>query len=28
MRMRPVGAQLFRAEGRTNRYDEANGRFS
>jgi len=32
IRIRPVGVELFRvnrrADGRTDRYDEANGRFS
>jgi len=25
MKIRPVGAQLFHADGRTDRHDEANG---
>jgi hypothetical protein len=28
MRMRPVGNEMFHAEGWTNRYDEASGRLS
>jgi hypothetical protein len=28
MKIRPVGAELFNADGRTDRHDEANGRFS
>ena len=28
MKIRPVGAQLFHADGRTDRRDEANSRFS
>jgi len=28
MKIRPVGAQLFHADGETDRYDEANSRFS
>jgi hypothetical protein len=28
MKIRPVGAELFRADRRTDRYDEANSRFS
>jgi hypothetical protein len=28
MKIRPVGAELFRADGRTDRRDEANSRFS
>ena len=28
MTIRPVGAQFFHAEGRTDRHDEANSRFS
>jgi hypothetical protein len=28
MQIRPEGAQLFRADGRTDRHDEANSRFS
>ena len=28
MKTRPVGAELFYSEGRTDGYDEANGRFS
>jgi len=28
MKIRPVGAELFRADGRTDRHDEANSRFS
>ena len=27
MKIRPVGTELFHAEGRTDRHDEANGRF-
>ena len=27
MKIRPVGAELFKAEGRTDRYGEANSRF-
>ena len=28
MKIRPVGAELFYADGRTDRHDEANSRFS
>jgi len=28
MKIRPVGDELFHAEGRTDRHDEANSRFS
>jgi hypothetical protein len=28
MKIRPVGAELFHANRRTDRYEEANGRFS
>ena len=28
MKIRPVGAELFHADGRTDRHDEANSRFS
>ena len=28
MKIRPVGAEMFRAEGRTDRHDGANSRFS
>jgi len=28
MKIRPVGAELFHADGRTDRYDEANNRSS
>ena len=28
MKILPVGAELLRADGRTHRRDEANGRFS
>ena len=28
MEIRPVGVELFHAEQRTDRHDEANGRFS
>ena len=28
MKIRPVGAELFRSDRRTNRHDEANSRFS
>ena len=28
MKIHPVGAELFHADGRTNRHDEANSRFS
>jgi hypothetical protein len=28
MKIRTVGAELFYAEGQTDRYDEANNRFS
>jgi len=28
MKIRPVGAELFHADGRTNRHDEAQSRFS
>jgi len=28
MKIRPVGAELFKAEGRTDRHHEANSRFS
>jgi len=28
MKIRPVGAKLFHADGRTDRYDEVNSRFS
>jgi hypothetical protein len=28
MKIRPVGADLFHEDGRTDRYDEANTRFS
>jgi len=28
MKIRPVGAELFRGERRTDRHDEANSRFS
>ena len=28
MRVRPVGAELFHLDGHTDRYDEANSRFS
>jgi len=28
MTVRPVGAQLFHADGRTDRHDEANSRVS
>jgi hypothetical protein len=28
MKIRPVGAEFFDAEGQTDRYDEANSRFS
>ena len=28
MKMRPVGAELFHAEGQTDKHDEANSRFS
>ena len=28
MKIRPVGAELFHADGVTDRYDEANGRFN
>jgi len=28
MKIRPVGDKLFHAEGRTDRHDEANNRFS
>ena len=27
MKIRPVGAELFRADGQTDRHDEANSRF-
>jgi hypothetical protein len=27
MKIRPVGAEMFHADGRTDRQDEANGRF-
>jgi hypothetical protein len=27
MKIRPVGAELFHADGRTDRHDEANSRF-
>jgi len=28
MKIRPVGAQLFHTDGRTDRHNEANSRFS
>ena len=28
MKIRPVGAELFHVDGRTDRHDEANSRFS
>ena len=28
MKIRPVGAELFREDGRTDRHDEADSRFS
>jgi hypothetical protein len=28
MKIRPVGAELFRADGQTDRHDESNSRFS
>jgi len=28
MKIRPVGAELFHADRRTDRHDEADGRFS
>ena len=28
MKVRPVAAELFHADGQTDRYDEANSRFS
>jgi hypothetical protein len=28
MKIRPVGAELFRADGRTDKHDETNSRFS
>ena len=28
MKIRPVGAELFHADGRTDGHDEANSRFS
>jgi hypothetical protein len=28
MKIRPAGAELFNADGRTDRHDEANSRFS
>jgi len=28
MKIRPVGAEMFQADGRTDRHDEANSRFS
>jgi len=28
MKIRPVGAKLFHADGQTDRHDEANSRFS
>ena len=28
MKIRPVGAEMFHAGGRTERHDEANSRFS
>ena len=28
MKIRPMGAELFNADGQTDRHDEANGRFS
>jgi hypothetical protein len=28
MKIRPVGAELFNADGRTDRHDETNGGFS
>jgi hypothetical protein len=28
MKIRPVGVKLFHADGQTDRYDEANSRFS
>jgi len=28
MKMRPMGTELFHADGRTNRHDETNSRFS
>jgi len=28
MKIRPVGAELFRADGQTDRYDDAKSRFS
>ena len=28
MEIRPVGAELFRADGRADRHDEADSRFS
>ena len=28
MKIRPVGAELFHADGQTDRHDEANNRFS
>jgi len=28
MKIRPVGAELFHADGRTDRHDDANSRFS
>jgi hypothetical protein len=28
MKFRPVGAELFHADGQTDRHDEANSRFS
>jgi len=28
MKMCPVGSKLFRADGQTNRHEEANSRFS
>jgi len=27
MKIRPMGAELFHADGQTDRYDEANSRF-
>jgi len=28
MKIRPMGAELFHADGQIDRHDEANGRFS
>jgi hypothetical protein len=28
MKIRPVGAEMFHADGRTDRHDETNSRFS